>query len=101
MFSANLLQPQKFLTLILVVFGIATTSAYAADARGRKFISQGMSEGAVLMKIGRPDSESIYNGHYATDKHWIYFPDSGDSQTLTTITLRDGKVIKVNREISR
>lgn len=97
---------KRNLILILIFFGIESTSAYATDARERRFISQGMSEGQVLVKIGQPDSESIdsgryANGRYAVEKRWSYFPHQGDSQTLTTIILREGKVIEITREISR
>jgi hypothetical protein len=61
-----------------------------------------MSEAEVLVKIGKPDSESIDSGGaWVTVKRWIYLPAPGDSQTLTTITLREGKVISVERQISR
>lgn len=77
--------------------------ALAADAGERRFISDGMSEGQVLMKIGKPDSESEDTGGGAKikEKTWIYFPAPGDSQTMTTLVIREGKVIKVSRTISR
>ena len=61
-----------------------------------------MSEGEVLMKIGKPDSESVDTGGGATVavKRWIYLPTAGDQQTLTTVVLRDGKVIEVTRKVS-
>ena len=77
--------------------------AVAADAADRKFIREGMSEGEVVMKIGRPDSESTDTGGASkiTVKRWIYFPAFGDSQTMTTITMREGKVVEVRRQISQ
>jgi hypothetical protein len=82
---------------------LAASLALAADATERRFIREGMSEGDVLMKIGRPDSESIDTGGGAqvAVKRWIYFPASGDPQTMTTITIREGKVIDVDRQVSR
>ena len=82
---------------------LIAASALAADAVERKFVSAGMAEGEVLMKIGKPDSESIDSGGgaQAVVKRWTYFPDPRDPQTLTTITLRDGKVIEVTRKVSR
>lgn len=79
------------------------SSTCAADASDRKFIRDGMSEGEVVMKIGRPDSESVDTGGGAkvTVKRWTYFPASGDPQTVTTLTIREGKVIEVSRQISR
>lgn len=81
----------------------AASAALAADAADRKFIREGMSEGEVMMKIGRPDSESTDTGGGAkiTVKRWIYFPAPGDPQTVTTLTIRDGKVIEVSRQMSR
>jgi len=62
-----------------------------------------MSEGAVLEKVGRPDSESFDSGGEAkeTVKRWIYLPAEGDPQTITTVVLKNGQVISVTREISR
>lgn len=78
-------------------------SAFAADASDRKFIREGMSEGEVMMKIGRPDSETVDSGGGAkvAVKRWMYFPTYGDAQTMTTITIREGKVVEVNRQVSR
>ena len=78
-------------------------NALAADAGDRKFIQEGMSEGEVMMKIGRPDSESVDSGGGAkvAVKRWMYFPTSGDPQTVTTITIREGRVTEVNRQVSR
>ena len=75
----------------------------AADASDRKFIREGMTEGEVMMKIGRPDSETVDTGggSKVTVKRWIYFPASGDSQTLTTLTIREGRVVEVSRQVSR
>jgi len=86
---------------LFLVFSIS--SAFAADASERKHIREGMSEGEVLMKIGKPDSESVDTGGGATVtiKRWIYLPTSGDQQTMTTVVLKSGKVIEVNRQVSR
>ena len=74
-----------------------------ASPAERKFIREGMSEGEVLAKIGKPDSESMDSGGGAkiTIKRWIYLPASGDPQTVTTIVLENGKVTRVSREVSR
>ena len=78
------------------------SAAIAADPPETKFIREGMSEGDVLMKIGKPDSETVDSGGGAvvTVKRWIYFPTSGDQQTMTTIVLRNGKVVEVDRRVS-
>jgi hypothetical protein len=82
---------------------LAASSAYAQQPSERKFIREGMTEAEVLLKIGKPDSESTDTGGGAKIrvKRWIYMPAAGDTQTLTTVTLREGKVIKVERQVSR
>lgn len=89
--------------LLALLLGLNSVTALAADANERKFIREGMSEGEVLVKIGKPDSESVDSGGGAkvVEKRWIYLPASGDAQTLTTVTLRAGKVVQVTRQISR
>lgn len=87
--------------IMLVMF--AASSAFAAGAGERKFIREGMSEGDVLMKIGKPDSQSEDTGGGAkvTTKRWIYMPTNGDAQTITTIVLEKGQVKEVTRQMSR
>jgi hypothetical protein len=89
--------------LAILCLCVVWSCAFAADPGDRKFIREGMSEGEVMMKIGKPDSESIDSGGGAivTVKRWMYFPTSGDPQTMTTITIRNGKVTEVNRQVSR
>jgi hypothetical protein len=85
---------------LLLLFASA---AFAASAKERRFVSKGMTEGEVLEKIGKPDSESFDSGGGAkeTVKRWTYLPAPDDPQTITTVVLKDGKVIEVTREISR
>ena len=82
---------------------VVSSFALAADAGERRFITAGMSEGEVLMKIGKPDSQSedTGGGSKVTVKRWIYLPAQGDSQTMTTIVLKNGKVEEVNRQVAR
>ena len=88
---------------IVCLLLLVASPVLAADASDRKFIREGMSEGEVLMKIGRPDSESVDSGGGASVavKRWIYLPTSGDSQTITTLVIRNGKVEEVRREVAR
>ena len=62
-----------------------------------------MSKGEVPMNIGKPDSESTDTGggSKVTVRRWIYFPVLGDLQTTATITVREGKVVEVSRQVSR
>ena len=82
---------------------LIASAVLAASAKERRFIYVGMSEGEVLEKVGRPDSESFDSGGGAkeTVKRWIYLPVPDDPQTITTVVLKNGKVIQVTREISR
>jgi Protein of unknown function (DUF2845) len=91
------------LKVALLCLGFLASSALAADAAERKFVRAGMSEGEVLMKIGRPDSESTDTGGGSkiAVKRWVYFPAPSDPQTVTTLTMREGRVVEVSRDVSR
>jgi hypothetical protein len=88
---------------MVAVLCFVATAAFGADANERRFIREGMSEGEVLMRIGKPDSQSEDSGGGASVavKRWIYLPAYGDPQTLTTIVIRKGKVEEVIREVAR
>lgn len=90
-------------SLALLVLAAASAAAAAADARERAFIRQGMAEGEVLFRIGKPDHEALVanNRGQPEEKTWTYFPDSRDPQTLTIVTLRAGVVAQIERKISR
>ena len=47
------------------------------------------------------ESEDTGGGAKVKEKTWIYFPAPGDAQTMTTLVIREGKVIRVDRRISR
>lgn len=93
----------RLTTLAFVTLAMAATSTLAADAKERKFIRQGMPEGEVLFKIGKPDHENMIRAEkgHPEEKAWTYFPGYGDAQTLTVITFRSGVVAKVERKIAR
>ena len=63
----------KQIMSVFLLLAFFVSCALAASAAERKFIREGMSEGDVLVKIGKPDSESIDTGGGATDtvKRWI------------------------------
>jgi hypothetical protein len=90
-------------TLFAALLIGAAASAVAADAAERKFIREGMAEGEVLIKIGKPDYESMVSGDASKvlEKKWTYFPASRDEQTLTILTIRSGQVALIERKISR
>jgi hypothetical protein len=99
---ANAKGQSEKLALFLVTALIAT-SLFAANASERKFIHDGMTEGEVLVKIGKPDRESDVSGGGAViaERKWTYLPAPGDQQTVTTITIREGKVTHVERQVIR
>lgn len=89
--------------LVLLVLGMQALASHAADARERGFIRQGMGEGEVLFRIGKPDHEAFIRDirGQPEEKTWTYFPHSRDPQTLTIITLKAGVVAVVERKIAR
>jgi hypothetical protein len=91
------------LTIVVVALLLAVSSAFAADVRERKFIREGMSEGEVLLKIGKPDSESVEVNWYGAPmmKRWIYLPHPDDARTTTTIVIREGRVAEVDRKLGQ
>ncbi len=93
----------KSIKYLALVFATASSLVAAQNASERKFIREGMTEGSVLAKVGKPDSESMVSGPASkmVIKKWIYLPDPDDAQTITTITLRNGEVVEIKREISR
>jgi len=91
----------RFSALALAVSVCAT--AFGSDANERKFIREGMGEGEVLFKIGKPDHEAfirVVKGE-PEEKAWSYFPRARDPQTLTIVTFHSGVVTRVERKIAR
>jgi hypothetical protein len=81
-----------------------TTSARATAHRAgnpadRRFIRAGMSEGEVILRIGRPDVRT--KGGAKGGQRWSYLPVAGDADTMTTLILAGGKVVEVERRVSR
>jgi hypothetical protein len=91
----------KFVALALAV--CTSVSAWAADPAERRFIREGMAEGEVLFKIGKPDHEAFVRDVRGEpeQKTWTYFPHPQDPQTLTILTFNAGVVARVDRKISR
>lgn len=90
-------------TVLLAFWMLMPTLTLAADASERVHLREGMSEGEVLVKVGKPDSESFDSGGGSkiTVKRWIYLPHPNDQQTVTTVTLREGRVTYVSRQVLR
>ena len=71
------------------------------DARGMDFdvyirLQTGMSEGELLQRAGKPDSESIENARDDIVKTYYYFPTRANPW-MTAITLRAGKIVNLDR----
>lgn len=90
-------------TWVALLLLMATSLALAVDARDRSFLSVGMGEGEVILKIGKPDHEAIVKSvkGQPEEKTWTYFPHPRDPQTLTALTFRGGVLDKIERKISR
>ena len=93
-----------FRILVLpLLFGVSAVVC-AHDARERGFIRMGMTEGEVLVRVGKPDHEARTVGRTRVrdeEKTWTYFPHEQDPDTLTVITFRAGAVVDIERKISR
>lgn len=89
--------------IVFLSLALAAAAAGAADASERRFIREGMGEGEVVFKIGKPDHEAFIRNvrGQPEEKAWTYFPHSRDPQTLTVITLRAGVVAGIERKIAR
>ena len=87
----------------LTLLSLASASAHAADAGERKFIRKGMGEGEVVLKIGKPDHETLHRvvRGEPEEKSWTYFPHPRDPQTLTILRFQSGRVSEIERKIAR
>lgn len=96
---------RRILVPVAALLLLASVSAASAgpDAGERKFIRQGMGEGEVVLKIGKPDHEAFYRAvrGQPEEKSWTYFPHPRDPQTLTVIRFHAGRVAEIERKISR
>jgi hypothetical protein len=72
-----------------------------SGARGMSFdiyirLQNGMSEGELVLRAGKPDSEAVENFHNDIVKTYYYFPTSSDPW-ITTIKLRGGRIVEMER----
>jgi hypothetical protein len=72
-----------------------------SSARGMAFdvfirLERGMSEGELLLRAGKPDSESVENMRYDIVKTYYYFPTSSDPW-ITTIRVIGGRIADLER----
>jgi hypothetical protein len=68
-----------------------------AKANQRRFIQVGMSTAEVIERIGRPDVDA--RNLRGKGFRWSYLPKDGDPNTITTVTLVDGRVADVERKV--
>ncbi|MEO8310437.1 MAG: hypothetical protein ABI520_04620 [Caldimonas sp.] len=89
--------------IVLPLLAAASLCAVAADARERGFLRQGMAEGEVLFRIGKPDHEAFVQDvkGQPEEKTWTYFPAARDPQTLTILTFRAGVIANIEPKIVR
>ncbi len=71
----------------------------ASKASERRFIQVGMSTAEVIERIGRPDVDA--RNLRGKGYRWSYLPKDGDPNTITTVTLVDGRVADVERKVVR
>jgi hypothetical protein len=76
-------------------------SVAPTDPRGMDFsvyirLQIGMSEGELLLRAGKPDSAAVENLSGVAIKTYYYYPTLADPW-ITTITLRGGKIISLDR----
>ncbi|MCC6870523.1 MAG: DUF4124 domain-containing protein [Burkholderiales bacterium] len=67
------------------------------DPAQRRYLFAGMPAGEVLARAGPPDMKAG-GGKSA---RWTYLPHPGDPQTLTTVTIEQGRVTDVERKVVR
>lgn len=104
---------KMFRVLVVLLLSGLSAAVGAHDARERGFIRMGMTEGEVLVRVGKPDHEAWTVGRVRGrdgaaivqgrdgDMTWTYFPHEQDPDTLTVITFRAGVVVDVERKITR
>ena len=75
----------------------------AGNAEERRFIREGMEETEVLLKIGPPNARSAGPAPSGRGKakRWVYMPVPQDPDTITTVLFQQGKVVAVERKVSR
>jgi hypothetical protein len=75
--------------------------AAESEVRGLRFevfirLQQGMSEGELLLRAGKPDSQAVENMRNDIVKTYYYFPTTADPW-ITTIRLEGGRIASLER----
>jgi hypothetical protein len=101
---------RKLLLILVTIFTLGGfTSLVAADltvpapndTRGMSFdifirLQQGMSEGELLLRAGKPDSQAVESMRYNIVKTYYYFPTPSDPW-ITTVRLEGGRIAALER----
>jgi hypothetical protein len=79
------------------------TKARTGNPDERRFLREGLEEAEVLHKVGPPDLRNTGPAPSGRGKvkRWVYLPVSGDPDTITTVMFQQGKVVAVERKVSR
>jgi hypothetical protein len=75
------------------------TREQPANVGDRRYIRVGMTQAEVVARIGKPDIDA--RGQRGKGQRWSYLPRGGDPNTITTVTLVDGRVADVERKVVR
>jgi hypothetical protein len=92
---------QSLAAASLIAVADQTAQANTASPRGLDSnvyirLQTGMSEGELLLRAGRPDSESVENFHDDIVKTYYYLP-TASNPWITAITLRGGRIANIDR----
>ena len=69
----------------------------ATKASERRYIKVGMTTAEVVQRIGKPDVDA--RNQKGKGYRWSYLPRDDDPNTITTVTLVDGRVADVERKL--
>lgn len=72
-----------------------------APVRGMSFdtfvrLYNGMSEGELVLRAGRPDHETVESFRHFVVKSYYYYPTSSNP-FITVVTLRGGRIVNLER----
>lgn len=74
-----------------------TVAGNATKASERRYIKVGMTTAEVVQRIGKPDVDA--RNQKGKGYRWSYLPRDDDPNTITTVTLVDGRVADVERKL--
>jgi len=94
----------KRLLFILLLILLLSSLSFAGDPKERGFLKVGMTESEVILKVGKPDYTSTHKEYFQgilkTVKILTYYPHPQDQQTITIVTIENGRVTNVERKVS-